>query len=175
MKRELFFLLLCILLIILWYQAKAVECFQSGAAPSMNVPKAGPASAVIGEGGPKPFAPPSNALLAPPPGQTASVNSYPYDDPANKKAPLKELKNTMETLDGFVGNEAPALASSSDPAVQLPLQTANSDLQRLKDEVSVINRNPGIEGMLTIGDLNGINANLAFLQKKWRLLSLIHI
>jgi hypothetical protein len=97
------------------------------------------------------------------------VNSYPYDDPANKKAPLKQLKNIMETLDGFLGNEAPALASSSDPAVQLPLQTANSDLQRLKDEVSVIDRNPGIEGTLTIGDLNGINANLAFLQKKWRL------
>jgi hypothetical protein len=131
MKRELFFLLLCILFIILWYQSEAVEAFQSRASPSVNVPQAGPASAVIGQGDPKPFAPPSNALLAPPPGQTASVNSYPYDDPANKKAPLKQLKNTMETLDGFLANEAPALASSSDPAVQLPMQTASSDLQRL--------------------------------------------
>jgi hypothetical protein len=135
----------------------------------MNIPKAGPEVAAIGEGGPKPFAPPSNALLAPPPGQTASVNSYPYDDPANKKAPLKQLKNIMETIDGFLANEAPALKDSSDPAVLLPLQTATSDLQRLKDEVSVIDRNPGVEGTLTIGDLNGINANLAFLQKKWRL------
>lgn len=170
MKRELFFLLLCILFLVLWYQSEAVECFQSGGGnPPMNVPKAGPEVAAIGDGGPKPFAPPSNALLAPPPGQTASVNSYPYDDPANKKAPLKQLKNIMETIDGFLANEAPALKESSDPAVQLPLQTAASDLQRLKDEVSVIDRNPGIEGTLTIGDLNGINANLAFLQKKWRL------
>ena len=170
MKRELFFLLLCILFLVLWYQSEAVECFQSGGGnPPMNVPKAEPEVAAIGDGGPKPFAPPSNALLAPPPGQMASVNSYPYDDPANKKAPLKQLKNTMETLDGFLGNEAPALASSSDPATLLPLQTATSDLQRLKDEVSVIDRNPGIEGTLTIGDLNGINANLAFLQNKWRL------
>jgi hypothetical protein len=169
MKRELFFLLLCILFIVLWYQSEAVECFQSGGNPPMNIPKAGPEVAAIGEGGPKPFAPPSNALLAPPPGQTASVNSYPYDDPANKKAPLKQLKNILETIDGFLANEAPALKDSSDPAVLLPLQTATSDLQRLKDEVSVIDRNPGVEGTLTIGDLNGINANLAFLQKKWRL------
>jgi hypothetical protein len=137
----------------------------------VNVPKAGPDAAPIGDGDPKPFAPPSNALLAPPPGQMASVNSYPFDDPAAKKAPLKQLKNTLETLNGFLTNEAPSLKDSVDPAVQLPIETAESDLRRLQDEIAVINKNPGIDGSLTIGDLNGINANLAFLQKKWRLSS----
>lgn len=169
MKRELFFLLLVIILVILWYQSKAVEAFQSNANPSVNVPKTDPVAAPIGEGDPKPFAPPSNALLAPPPGQMASVNSYPYDDPANKKAPLKQLKNTMETLTGFLTNEAAGLKTSADPAISLPLGTAESDLRRLQDEIAVMGRNPGIEGSLTIGDLNGINANLAFLQKKWRI------
>ena len=42
MKRELFFLLLCILFIVLWYQSEAVEAFQSKASPSVDVPKAGP-------------------------------------------------------------------------------------------------------------------------------------
>ena len=171
MKRELFFLLLITLLIALWYQSQAVEAFQSRSDPSVNVPKAGPDAAPIGDGDPKPFAPPSNALLAPPPGQMASVNSYPFDDPAAKKAPLKQLKNTLETLTGFLTNEAPSLKDSVDPAVQLPMETAESDLRRLQDEIAVIDKNPGIEGSLTIGDLNGINANLAFLQKKWRMSS----
>jgi len=168
MKRELFFLLLVILLVILWYQSQAVEAFQN-AAPALNIPVTKPGPAPIGDKGPQPFAPPSNALLAPPPGQTASVNSYPSDDPANKKAPLKQLKNAMETLKGFLTNEAPSLKNSSDPATQLPMETAESDLRRLQDEMAVMKRNPGIESSLTIGDLNGINANLAFLQKKWRL------
>ena len=172
MKRELFFLLLVILLLILWNQSQAVEAFQNkaqGPEPALNIPATTPGPAPIGDKGPQPFAPPSNALLAPPPGQTASVNSYPFDDPAMKKAPLKQLKNAMETLKGFLTNEAPSLKNSSDPATQLPMQTAESDLRRLQDEMAVMSRNPGIESSLTIGDLNGINANLAFLQKKWRL------
>ena len=169
MKRDLFFALLIVLFIFLWYQSSQVEAFQSRNSVPMNIPQTSPGPAPTSAGDPKPFAPPSNALLAPPPGQTASVNSYPFQDPSYKKAPLKELKNTLETLDGFLGIEAPKMGDSSDPEIQLPLETARADLRRLQDDISVINQNPGLEGSITIGDLNNINANLAFLQKRWRM------
>jgi len=147
---------------------RAVESFQNQPEPSLNIPKVLDPKPV-GDSDPTPYAPPSNATLAPPPGQMASVNSYPYEDPEMKKAPMKTLANSVETLKGFFSNEAPGLTKSGDPAVQLPMETARSDLRRLEDEVSVLKRNPGVESSLTIGDLNGINANLGYLQKKWRL------
>jgi len=169
MKRELFFLVLLIIGIALWYEFRAVEAFQNKADPVLNIPKTGPEPKPIGDLAPKAFAPPSDALLAPPPGQMASVNSYPYEDPTLKKAALKYIKNAYETLQGFLTNEAPGLKESGDPAVKLPMETARSDLRRLQDEIDVLARNPGIESSLTMGDLNGINANMGYLQKKWRL------
>ena len=171
MKRELFFVLLIVIGVVLFsytLQSNAVEDF-ANAAPSVNVPLTTPGQQPLCDGDPTPFAPPSVALLAPPPGQTASVNSYPAEDPALEKTTLVRIKNLQETLSGFLKNEATGLKETSDPNVQLPLESAKADLRRLTDEVSVLSRNPGVQSSLTQDDVNQIEGNLTFLQKKWRL------
>jgi len=133
------------------------------------MPKPNPQPSPVAKGDPSPFAPPSTSLLAPPPGQTASVNSYPADDPAQQKATTKRIKTLLETLNGFINNEGPSLSQLGDPAVQIPLQTARADARRLTDEVSVLDRNPGVESTLSEMNVYDIEANLTYLQKKWRL------
>jgi len=66
-------------------------------------------------------------------------------------------------------NEEPGLNRLGDPSVTLPLGTSRADRQRLEDELNVLNRNPGLQSSLTVKDLNEIQANLGYLQKKWRL------
>ena len=168
MKRELFFLMLLIIAILLWQYSKSFmkEGFQE---PVLTIPKPNPQPKPVSDGDPLPFASPSTSLLAPPPGQTASVNSYPSEDPSQKKAPLKRISNALETLNGFLKNEGPGLSKMGDPSVQLPLQTARADARRLQDEMNVLGRNPGIESTLTTQDLDQIESNMRYLQKKWRL------
>ena len=86
-----------------------------------------------------------------------------------KKASNNAINNVYVTLQGFLTNEAPNIGTLGDPSVQLPLNTARADSNRLKDEIAVLKRNPGLESSLTEEDLYGIQANLAYLQKKWRL------
>lgn len=108
-------------------------------------------------------------LLAPPPGQSASVNSQPAEDPALQKASAGRIQSGYESLTGFFETDAPGLQKMGDPSVQLALSTARSDRTRLSDEFAVLQRNPGIESTLTEDDVNSIEANLGYLQKKWRL------
>ena len=175
MKSVLFFAIVCVLGIILWTEAKKllkVEGFQAAspaATPTLNVPAAGPAPPKPIPGGPQPFAPPTTDLLAPPPGQEASVNSYVYEDPAEKKAPLKRLRTVYQDVRGFLENEGPGLSKLGDPSVTLPLGTARADRQRLEDELNVLERNPGLQSSLTMKDVDQIQANLGYLQRKWRL------
>jgi hypothetical protein len=176
MKSVLFFAIVCILGIILWTETKRVlriEPFQDkapkGASPALNVPKTKPDPATLYPGSPQPFAPPTTALLAPPPGQTASVNSYVYEDPALKKANPLRLQSLLQSVKGFLLNEVPGLQALGDPSVTLPLGVARADAQRLEDEFNVISRNPGLQSSLTEDDLNKIEANLAYLQRKWRM------
>jgi hypothetical protein len=117
----------------------------------------------------KPYTYPSDTLLSPPPGQIASFNSLPYTDPSLEKAKYERILNVQTTLQGFLDNEAPSLAELSDPAIVLPLTTARADLTRLRNEVLVLKRNPGIDSNLTQVDVDEIEANLSYLQKKWRL------
>jgi hypothetical protein len=49
------------------------------------------------------------------------------------------------------------------------LTTAKGDRGRLEDELAVLKRNPGLESSMTVEDVNGVEANLGYLQKKWRL------
>ena len=165
MKRELFFILLVIIGLLLWqYSLDSTEPFKD-----FVMPKPNPQPSPVAKGDPLPFAPSSTSLLAPPPGQTASVNSYPADDPAQQKANAKRIKGLLETLTGFLKNEGPGLSELGDPAVQIPLQTARADARRLTDEVSVLDRNPGVESSLSEANVYDIEANLTYLQKKWRL------
>jgi hypothetical protein len=173
MKGALFIVILCVALIVLLLESKkdhvkAYEPFKNKD-PQLNVPKVRPDPATLYAGSPQPFAPPTTALLAPPPGQTASVNSYVYEDPAMKKASAQRIQETLVSVKGFLANEAPGLQTLGDPSVTLPLGTARADAQRLEDEVNVLARNPGLQSSLTDGDLNMIQSNLGFLQRKWRL------
>jgi hypothetical protein len=167
MKSILFFVVIIGIAITLYVVTlQPVEGFQG---QELAVPLAGPPVAQITSGDPKAFAPPSATLLAPPPGQTASVNSQPYEDPAMQKASADSLNNAYVSVKGFLTNEAPNMQAMSDPSIQLPLSTARSDANRLQDELAVLKRNPGLESSLTVEDLNGIEANLGYLQRKWRL------
>ena len=175
MKSVLFFTLICLLGIVLWLEAKKyfkIEGFQdktAGASPGINVPKVKPDPSRLYPGSPDPYTPPSTTLLAPPPGQTASVNSYVYEDPAMKSAKLQRIKSVYATLNGFLANESGGLSQLGDPSAVLPLGTARADAQRLKDELDVLVRNPGLKSSLTEKDLDQIEANLGYLQKKWRM------
>jgi hypothetical protein len=136
--------------------------------PKFVVPEALPAPPPIGPDDVQPYAPPTFSLLSPPPGGVAVVNSLPFKDPSQENAPLSRIQNVLETAYGFLRNEATEIEKSSNPSLTLPLTTLRGDIQRLKDEVSVLSLNPGIESSLTQSELDDMEANLSYLQKKWR-------
>lgn len=82
---------------------------------------------------------------------------------------MNRINNVYVTLKGFLENEAPKIQTMGDPSIQLPLATARSDMSRLNDELLVLKRNPGLQSSLTVDDVNSIEANMGYLQKKWRL------
>jgi len=166
MKDILFWtLLLVILLSILYVSQSTVDTFQN---TSVKAPPPPPASQTITSGDYTGYAPPSFTTLSPPPGGVASVNSLPYQDPTQEKSPFYRIKELLTTANGFINNEAPNMAQMSDPSIQMPLITLRSDIRRLNDEQLVLERNPGLQSTLTQEDVDGIQANLAYLQKKWR-------
>jgi hypothetical protein len=166
MKGLLFFLVVFGIALVLW--TKSTEGFQE-AEPQLNIPLISPRYQTLTSGEVQAFAPPSTALLAPPPGQSASVNTQPASDPAMEKAKAGRIQSVYESLTGFFKTDANGLQKLGDPSIQLPLSTARSDVTRLKDEMAVLSRNPGLESNLTGEDLDGIEANLGYLQKKWRM------
>ena len=101
--------------------------------------------------------------------QIAVSSPLPYQDTTLIKANRQQMINLLEMLKGFLAFEAQEIAERSDPSIQLPLQTARSDFQSLQNEVQVLNRNPGIQPMVTLSHLNDISSNLAYLQEKVRL------
>ena len=164
--KDIFFwcLLILILVSVVYVSQFNIDGFQ----PQMNVPITNPPRVSLTSGDFTAYAPPSTSLLAPPPGGVASVNALPRADPSTEKSPYTRIKELLETANGFIQNEAPNMAEMSDPSVQLPLTTLKSDINRLKDEDLVLQRNPGIESTLTQNDVDGMYANLVYLQKKWR-------
>ena len=173
MKGLLFFLVLFGVLFIAWSVSKEKEGFQDatpdGASPGPTIPLISPRYQTLTQGETKPFTEPSAELLAPPPGQSASINSQPSEDPAAQKADAKRIQSVYESMTGFFKTDAPGLQKMGDPSIQLPLATAKSDMGRLKDELDVLAKNPGLESSLTQDDVNAVEANLGYLQKKWRL------
>lgn len=186
MKSFLFFLVLSGIILFL-YVVSDKEGFQNtpteasttsqgditpeGASPGLNIPLVSPRHQTLMNGATvKPFTDPSTALLAPPPGQAASVNARPAENPALQKVSPGRLQSVFESLVGFFQNDAPHLQKMGDPTIQLPLNTAIADKGRLEDELAVLSKNPGLNSSLTEEDVNGIEANLAYLQKKWRVI-----
>jgi len=99
-------------------------------------------------------------------GQTASVGSFPFQDPAMSPAELNQIKKINEELRSFLVFEGANISSSSDPNVQLPLTQLRADSQKLQQESSTLEKNPGIKSTLTQRDLGDIEGALAFLQRK---------
>ena len=101
--------------------------------------------------------------------QVAAMSPIPYKDTALVKANRQQIESLLETVKSFLAFEAQEISEKSDPAIQLPLQTARSDYQTLQSQSEVLNRNPGIPSTITLTNLNEISSNLAYLQDKVRL------
>jgi hypothetical protein len=138
-------------------------------APKVIVPTVNPKPAPLEGSTPAPYLTPTEKNYGPAYGEIARINTLPYRDPTLESAPFRRLSELLESLKGFFTFEAKSLEKLSDPAVQLPLTTARGDLQRLTDEISVLKRNPGIDSALTQGQADDIQANLAYLQRKYRM------
>lgn len=98
----------------------------------------------------------------------SSVNPIPFQDPSLKKTDMAALNHLKGDMDSFATFEMPNLANRSDPAVQMPIMKFQGDYQRVKDEMLVINSNPGLQPQLTHQDLLSMGANLRFLQRTYR-------
>jgi hypothetical protein len=138
-------------------------------APQVIVPTVNPKPAPLEGSTPAPYLTPTEVNYGPAYGEIARINTLPYRDPSLESAPFRRLSELLESLKGFFTYEAKGLEKLSDPQVQLPLVTARGDLQRLTDEISVLKRNPGIDSALTQGQADDIQANLAYLQRKYRM------
>lgn len=174
MKALLFFGFLLIVLLVASYGLQKEGFVNPGSnqsllAPQVIVPKVNPKPAPLEIGTPAPYLPPSEKDYGPAFGDIARVNTLPYRDPSLEAAPYARLAELLESLKGFFAFEAKSLEKRSDPQIQLPLTTARGDMQRLTDEVAVLKRNPGIGSMLTQGQVDDIQANLAYLQREFRL------
>jgi hypothetical protein len=101
--------------------------------------------------------------------QIGASSPLPYQDTTLIKANRQQLVSLLEMVKGFLAFEAQEISEKSDPSVQLPLQTARSDLQVLQREVDVQNRNPGVQSTITLTNLNEMGSNLAYLQQQVRL------
>jgi len=101
--------------------------------------------------------------------QMASIGSYQYKDPATLPAELSQMKKVNEDIRSFLMFEGVSLDNTSDPTIQLPLTQLRADSQKLQSEISVLEKNPGIDSQLTQQGLADIEGSLTFLQKKVRL------
>jgi hypothetical protein len=130
--------------------------------PKGLVPKSTDTSAM-----PNPAIP--NGLPFGPYAQMASVGSFQYQDPAMMPAELTQMKKINEDLRAFLAFEGVQIANSSDPTVSLPLTQLRADARKLQEEVTVLDKNPGVQSQLTQQSLAEIDGALSFLQKKVRL------
>ena len=151
-------------------EKKVVEKF-ADCAPTVNVPKVKVDPTALDTSSPAAYLPPVETVYGPAFGEISRVGSLPYKDPTAQPAPLKNLNETLVSIQGFMNFEAKSLEDQSDPSVQLPLTTVRGDQERLDSEVSVLKRNPGIDSSITQGQLDDILNNLKFLQKKHRTLT----
>jgi hypothetical protein len=97
--------------------------------------------------------------------QIGTMNPIPYQDTTLIKATKKQLESLFENLKSFMSFESQHLQEKSDPTVQLPLSSLQSDFQHVKNEMDVINRNPGLQPNITMTQLNEISANMEYLKR----------
>ena len=118
-------------------------------------------------GNPVPYTSVSTLPSAPVTG-LAQTNPLPFQDPALEKSAFAQLTMLKMDMDGFAANELPYLMEYSDPSIKLPLTRFKGDYQRVKDELLVIQANPGLQPQVTMADVDVIGANLRNLQRVYR-------
>jgi hypothetical protein len=92
----------------------------------------------------------------------------PYRDPATEPAKYIRLNGMLQDLQAFIAFQSQSLADQCDPNIQLPLTTARSDLTRLQNSISVLNRNPGMQSKITNQQVRGMQDNLNYLKDEIR-------
>lgn len=105
----------------------------------------------------------------------ASVNPLPQKDPADEKSSSAMLRELKADMDGFYKQEYPNMKEMSDPSVKLPLTQFLGEYRRVRDELSVLQKNPGITPQISIQELNDMGANLRYLQRTYRSLANVEI
>jgi hypothetical protein len=172
-----FFLLLFVTLVIYYFTTtsmsplKKEEGFANPTDPSIRIPTEKvpqpPSPPVSGEVKPNSL---PGSLPASPYDQVSKATPLAYQDTTQIKANKKQIESLLEMLKGFLSFESQEIADRSDPTIQLPLNTARSDLQALQTELDVMNRNPGVQSSMTLAHLREISSNLAHLQREVRLI-----
>jgi hypothetical protein len=84
------------------------------------------------------------------------------------KGSTEMLRQLKQDMDGFSTFELEKMPDVSDPTVKLPITQFKGDYQRVKDELMVVNRTPGVQTSLTVEKINEMAANLRFLQRTYR-------
>ena len=95
---------------------------------------------------------------------------YVYQEPSLVTTNRARILELLERVKGFLAFQAQEIEDRSDPAIQLPLQTARGDFKRLESEANVLQRNPGIQPQMTELDVAQIDDNLAYLQREVELI-----
>jgi chemotaxis protein histidine kinase CheA len=117
-------------------------------------------------------APPSYTDVSDLPGAPVNnlgeTNSLPYQDPVMMKASSQMLMQLKQDMDGFSSFELVNMPDISDPAVKLPISRFKGDHQNIKDAISVMDRNPGLQPQISVAELNDAAANLRYLQRTYR-------
>lgn len=146
---------------------------QEGFADKPNMPTnvVKPSPAPGGAAGPRPAQLPGQ-LMAGPYEQIARNTPIPYQDPALLKTNRARVLQALEAVKGFLAFEAQEIQDNSDPAIQLPLTTARGDFATLEDQARVLQRNPGLQPDMTEAHIAEIESNLAYLQRKVRLIGM---
>ena len=93
-----------------------------------------------------------------------------YQEPSLVRTTRPRILELLERVKGFLAFQAQEIEDRSDPAIQLPLQTARGDFKRLESEANVLQRNPGIQPQMTELDIAQIDDNLSYLQREVELI-----
>ena len=175
-----FFAVLLVLLVIYYFFDSSGEGFESAPMPpsyKINMPdnvvkRSGVPGGKSEDGNAVKPALLPGSLPAGPYEQLARNNPLPFQEPALQRTNRARILKALDDVKGFLAFEAQEIQDKSDPSIQLPLATARGDFSRLESEARVLQRNPGLQPEMTELQIVEIEDNLAYLQRKVRLIGM---
>lgn len=117
----------------------------------------------------QPYESPSSVIPENIEGSKESFYKLDFSTPHTTKTQLEHIQHTVASMNDFFSSEVKTIQDKNDPSIQLPLEVTISDFKILKDELLVLNRNPGIEPSISEMQMNEIDANLNYLRRWVRL------